>query len=262
MTNIRKEQLFPSTNQIDEFLKIDNVGGSPGLPAIDGSQLLNLPTVDASDATSIQGIVPGQFVRVDEPSQITTGSLTFNNNRKLKFGGATSMSLYNDINNNFIDIAGSSKLFIRDSATGYATKFTFDVQNGTMSCTEVKIGENNKSIRWDNIDNAMMFDTNTGDAKMLGITNETLSPNGGIELSNGLKLIWMTVVTTSDDNQTFTWSEGGFTTCFGAWTAGGVIGSTDSNHVVVVSYEGSSVTVNRQDDINMNATTKVFGIGI
>lgn len=68
---------------IGELLLIQNVGGNPGLPALDGSQLTNLPIPGGGSVESVNGITPDSTGDVDLANGFT-GSIGSTGDRVTK----------------------------------------------------------------------------------------------------------------------------------------------------------------------------------
>ena len=66
MTKLKARQT-DSGVEVGQLVVLENVGGSPGLPAVDGSQLLNLPSpeLDLYLYGSVISVTAGSFADVD-----------------------------------------------------------------------------------------------------------------------------------------------------------------------------------------------------
>jgi hypothetical protein len=108
------------------------------------TDLLNaIKTVDGAgsglDADTLDGISSGSFLRSDTSDVQTSGSIRFNDNIELYIGTGNDVEHFWNGSNYYTDINGGANWYLRDGNSSNATRFTFDIDTGQFTCTDVNV---------------------------------------------------------------------------------------------------------------------------
>lgn len=108
------------------------------------TDLLNaIKTVDGAgsglDADTLDGISSGSFLRSDASDIKSSGTLRFNDNVYLTIGSGNDVEHFWNGSNYYTDINSGANWYLRDGNSSNATRFTFDIDTGQFTCTDVNV---------------------------------------------------------------------------------------------------------------------------
>ena len=91
----------------------------------------------AADSDLFDGLNSTQFLRSDTTDVQTSGAIRFNDNIELYIGSGNDVEHFWNGSHYYTDINGGANWYLRDGNSSNATRFTFDIDNGTFTCTDV-----------------------------------------------------------------------------------------------------------------------------
>ncbi len=86
------------------------------------------------DADTLDGVSSGSFLRADAADIKTSGVLTFNDNIACNFGTGQDIEMICNGSNFYTDINNGMNWYLRDGNSANATRFTFDIDTGRLTC--------------------------------------------------------------------------------------------------------------------------------